>query len=105
MKKIIIIGGMLCALASFPANAQMVFEFPQGNSWRDISSDRYWRQVRINQEAEERAREEARDRERHEEFDRHDNGNHHSNRHGKGHHRGRSDHRDDDDNDHNRNNR
>lgn len=91
MKKIIIIAGALCMLASFPANAQtsaqVIFEFPQGNNWRDVNNDRYWRQVRLNQEAEELARHQASERER---YEHHDNGNHyaygkgHSKKHGKG---------------------
>ncbi len=74
MKKIIIIAGALCVLASFSANAQtsaqLILEFPDGRNLRDISNDHYWRQVRLNQEAEERARHEAREH--------HDNGNHYA---------------------------
>jgi hypothetical protein len=68
MKKIILLSGILYSLASLPASAQIVIEYPHGREWqRQQSNHRYWEQVRINQEAEEHARKED-----------HDNGKHHA---------------------------
>lgn len=61
MKKIILLSGVLYVLASFPASAQVVIQFPHDHGWNRQQSDyQYWEQIRMNREAEEHAREDAR---------------------------------------------
>lgn len=75
MKKIILLGGALCLLTSFPVNAQTYEAYPQGAVWNRLNNNyQYWHQTRIDQESRnwERAREEARRN------DDHDNGNHYA---------------------------
>ncbi len=61
MKKIILLGGAVCLLANFSANAS---EYPQGSDVnRRASVYRYWNQFQINQDTpnREQVRKEARD--------------------------------------------
>lgn len=68
MKKIIFLSGILYALTSFPANAQIIFQYPHGRDWdRQQSQRQYWEQVRRYRNAEDHEREKS-----------HDNGNHHA---------------------------
>ena len=66
MKKIMLLSGVFYALASFPASAQIIIQFPQGRDWHRQQSDRqYWERVRMNREAREHAREESHDHGKH----------------------------------------
>jgi hypothetical protein len=102
MKKALLLGSLLCVLTSAPAHAQVsgqiVLEFPQGNDWRRHNDhDRYWRQVRLDNEARERAHEERRLQEYYENHHTHSNNGcgpnnracHKNNGHKKHHHKNR----------------